>query len=301
MGKSLWRLDWRSDARLQSARPATPLHLYRHLLRESSYLPPYARPFFDGRIKTRFRNHAHSADVKTPLRQGHHALRYFRAALLGDRARMLRLVHMAFGRVGERRRMLLNHLTMPDAPAGTTSLEDYIKEAQARTDRGPDWLDKWNLDRLTVFARSQARQTFKASPRPELLTKQLDMEQHTTGTTIWGEPICPKLARSRLRKAWANVATRILPPVPKSEWELLRDLSRGCAPASVWMPPPRRRLEPRLTSVEVGLEKKIWRWQSYASLPLEDVEKVNKRWSKMLSGDEGTGTPADPYPLGRHR
>ncbi|KAK0747129.1 hypothetical protein B0T18DRAFT_438799 [Schizothecium vesticola] len=284
----------------QLARPSTPLHLYRHLLRESSYLPPYARPFFDGRIKARFRNHSHSVDIKTPLKQAHHALRYFRAALLGDRDRMRRLLHMAFGRLGERRRMLLNHLVMPDAPSSTASLEEYMKEATAKLqqDREPDWLDKWNLDRLMVFARSQARRKFNKSPRPDLQMKQLDMDQWATGTSIWGKPIVPKLARSRLRKAWAAVATRILPPIPKSEWELLRDLSLGRAPASAWELPPRRPLAPRLAADDVKSGK--WNWEAYASKPIAAVEMQKSRRFKLLGGDLGTGSPADPTPLGRH-
>lgn len=285
---------------LQLARPTKPLHLYRHLLRESSYLPPYARPFFDGRIKTRFRNHSHSVDISTPVKQAYHALRYFRAALLGDRDRMRRLLHMAFGRVGERRRMLLNQLVMPDAPASTDSLEEYMKEALAKLqlDREPDWLDKWNLDTLMIFARSQARQSFNESPRANLQNKQLDMSQVTKGTSIWGKPIVAKLARSRLRRAWAAVATRILPPIPMSEWELLRDLSFGRAPASVWELPPRRPLAPRLAGDDS--RSSGWRWESYASQPIAEVEVQKSRRLKLLSGDVGTGSPADPSPLGRH-
>ncbi|KAK1832520.1 hypothetical protein QBC39DRAFT_256304 [Podospora conica] len=288
---------------LQLARPSTPLHLYRHLLRESSYLPPYARPFFDGRIKVRFRNHSHSADITTPLKQGHHALRYMRAALLGDRDRMRRLLHMAFGRIGERRRMLLNHLIMPEAPSGTEALEQYMKEATAKLekvqgDREPDWLDKWNLDRLMAMAKAQARRSFQSSPRAELQTKQLAMDQYTTGTSIWGKPIVPKLARNRLRRAWALIANRILPPVPKSEWELLRDLSLGNAPPSVWEPPPRRPLAPRLAADDVAGDD--WKWEVYASASIDRVEANKSRRLKLLDGELGSDSPTDPKPLGRH-
>ncbi|KAK2069947.1 hypothetical protein P8C59_004487 [Phyllachora maydis] len=117
------------------------IHLYRHLLREATYLPPPARPYIFGRIREQFHRHrryrpppppppadAHHHNSKNParrpqpgpttprhLRQARHALRHLRAANAGDLRRMRHVLQLVFGAVGPRRRELVAELVAPSS------------------------------------------------------------------------------------------------------------------------------------------------------------------------------------------
>jgi len=284
---------------LQIARPTTPLHLYRHLLREASYLPPFARPFVDDRIKDRFRHSQHREDVKTPLRQANHNLRLLRAANAGDLERMRRVLDMCFGRIGPRRRELMTALLTPDVPVDTESVEKYAQEALAHRpiDRERDWLDNWDLAKLKAFATSQAKAN---PPRSSLHIKQLQALAGLPKENIWGNPLSPKVARTKLKKFWKQMAVRILPPLPLSEWELLRDLSTGKGISSQWTTPHRRTLAQSLSGDCEALRP--WNWQAYATKAVRVVDRQAGRKHKLLSGALDDSTPTgDPQPLGCHR
>src|SRR4051794_19051413 len=133
---------------LRIPRPGMTLHLYRHLLRESSYLPPFARSTVDYRIKGRFRRHrdAEGGRLDMHLSNGHRELRTMRAAVAGDMPRMYKLLLQCFGRIGHRRRRLLEDLLQKEPMTDTEKLEKGSKtqEEDAVPPRKPDWLDKWD-------------------------------------------------------------------------------------------------------------------------------------------------------------
>jgi len=288
---------------LRIPRPETPLHLYRHLLRESSYLPPFARVVVDGRIRNRFRRHQESERVELYLRQGNHELRAIRAAVAGDHPRMYKLIMGCFGRTGFRRRELLDALLRKETPVDSAELEKYTKEARAlaSASRKKDWLDEWDLKKALTFATSQTlccEQVRK--PGQPLQGKQLHIKSYIPDTNLWGSPLSEKSVHSKSRKAWKRVADRVLPPLPPSEWDMLRDLASGKGISPEWAYTRRRALGQTLSGIEEDAHP--WRWRSYATKAVAAVDYQANKKNKLLSGALDDNSPfGDPQPLHCHK
>lgn len=109
-----------------------PRHLYRHILRETSYLPPAIRPNITTQIRSKFRNHRKNDLLREKHRaRGANVLRKLRAANSGHRKLMEEFMMQAFGRKGARRRSLLSDYVRPEPPSDTEALEAMINDAQA--------------------------------------------------------------------------------------------------------------------------------------------------------------------------
>lgn len=288
---------------LRIPHPQTPLHLYRHLLREASYLPPLARPFVDRQIKDRFRRHREDEGERTKkhLRDAHHDLRVLRAANAGDMVRMRRVLLLAFGRVGRRRRELMAHLLRPK-PNSSAELEHYAAKAAAATAEGRkmDWLDRWDLDKLRAFARSQVQALLNNPPKAPITANQTVPAKCIPAENAWGKPLPPKLYRTKLKKMWKAVADKLMPPLPKREWELLADISEGKVRDPRWFPPPRRPVA-RAASGD-GMERREWNWPAYATMPVSIVDRPTNRRNKLLTGAVDENTPTgDPQPINCHK
>ncbi|KAL2133303.1 hypothetical protein VTI74DRAFT_2569 [Chaetomium olivicolor] len=288
---------------LRIPHPQTPLHLFRHLLREASYLPSLARPFADDQIKARFRKHRYDEEdkCKKKVRNAHHELRILRAANNGDMARMKRVLFRAFGRVGRRRRELMTDLLARNIPTNTEELEKYAAEAAAiaAEDRAIDWLDTWDLERLCALARSQAQAGLINAPKPDITLFQTQPAKVIPAENSWGRPLSPKLARTKLKNMWRAVADKCMAPLPREEWEELGSIVKGKVDDKEWLPPPRR---PVAKSIPVFADEgRRWNWQSYAIKPVATVDRPARRRSKLLSGAVDDNTPTgDPQPIGRH-
>ncbi|KAM5354276.1 hypothetical protein ACJ41O_000926 [Fusarium nematophilum] len=111
-----------------------PLHLYRHLLRESSYLPPAWRSSITSAIRTRFHNHRRSDPLEKKRRaKANNVLRSLRAANSGDRAAMNGLIQKGFARYGPRRRNIITSFVRAQGPSDSDALEALIDEAAAKS------------------------------------------------------------------------------------------------------------------------------------------------------------------------
>ncbi|KAF5006035.1 hypothetical protein FDECE_7547 [Fusarium decemcellulare] len=107
-----------------------PRHLYRHLLRESSYLPPAIRPNIVAIIHKRFRTHQNHDPLREKhVRRGNRSLRRLRSANSGDHRDMERLVRYGFARLGARRRALIIDFLQPQGPDDSDALEAHINSA----------------------------------------------------------------------------------------------------------------------------------------------------------------------------
>ncbi|KAI8666957.1 hypothetical protein LRP88_01289 [Fusarium phalaenopsidis] len=114
-----------------------PLHLYRHLLRECSYLPPAFSPTITSLIRTRFRNHRRNHSMKKKHRaKASNALRTLRAANCGDRPSMEKLIYHGFGRMGFRRRSLVTDFVRPEGPNDSDALEALIDGNATKSSAG---------------------------------------------------------------------------------------------------------------------------------------------------------------------
>ena len=290
--------------------PASILHIYRHLLREASYLPLVARPYITDRIKAQFRTHRQaSAAGDEHIRKAHHGLRYLRAANTGSLSRLRKILLLAFGRAGRRRRELLSSSFQPESPADSTALEALIEAgtnspAGAGTSkRERDWLDGWDVDKLAKYAKSQATQGLVNTPQAALSPKQTDPTRNIPAQNIWGNALAPKLARSKLRKGWKEIVKKILPPVSLGEWELLRDLSAGKRPAHEWHMPARRvpARERSSRAADDITTRGEWEWEAYVKRPIRQVEAGQSRRRRLMSGATDDNTPNAGPPIGIHR
>ncbi|KAK4121505.1 hypothetical protein N657DRAFT_682593 [Parathielavia appendiculata] len=284
------------------AKPQNPLHLYRHLLREASYLPPVARPFIEKRIQSRFQKSRKDDEERSAkhIAQAHHDLRLLRAANLGDTARMRRVLLHAFGRLGRRRRELMDRVIHRDVPTETEELQKYAAEASALVTQGSklDWLDMWDVDKLRTYARSQMQAGLINSPKPTITAFQITPDKVIPTENAWGRPLAPKLYRTKLKNVWKAVADKCMPPLPKEQWEQLRAIATGQAEGN-WLPPPRRPVARSLYPDEQTAE---WDWQSYAIKPVAVVDRPANRRNKLLSGAVDDNTPTgDPEPLNCHK
>ena len=292
---------------LRLPHPQTTLHLYRHLLRESSYLPWLVRKQVDIQIKERFRKHQKD-DVnheltKKRIKDAHKELRRMRAANAGDMPRMRRIMLLAFGRTGRRRRQLVKELLAPEIATTNEELEKHMAETATimKENRKVDWLDKWDTEKLGKYARMQASVSLHDVPKPELSAKQINPALFIPKENSWGKPLTPQLYRTKLKKMWKLAADKIMPPLPKEEFEMLGALAQGkIRDPKLLLPPPRRPVAQPLDG-EI-FPPRTWNWQDYAVKPVAIVEKAANRRNKLLTGAVDEHSPVfDPQPLSCHK
>ncbi|PSR82389.1 hypothetical protein BD289DRAFT_371310 [Coniella lustricola] len=282
--------------------PAT--HIYRHLLREATYLPPTCQPFLRAHIRARFRKHHHDPPLPNPatklrLRRARHDIRYLWAANHGLLANMTRIILLAFGRLGKRRRALIAQFVAKREPESTAELaEQLANEISARNDddtlhprRPRDWLDEWDLPKFHALAASQAKRSFW-SPRSSIKGHRLDPIEALPRENPWGRPLAAKVVRSKLRKWYKAQVHRLMPPLGADEWERLRLLATGQADRSLWQMPKRR--PAGVSMIQDETTKPTWDWQRYATEAVRSIERGSSRAAKARTGEQGEA----PYGLG---
>ncbi|KAI1340240.1 hypothetical protein F5Y15DRAFT_52289 [Xylariaceae sp. FL0016] len=281
---------------LQIPHPTVPLHFYRHLLREASYLPKLCRPWITERIHIAFRQRQHERSPAPYVKEASQRLRHLRSANTGNGERMLRLCYLATGRVGKRRRMLAAaHLTSHPA-ADTAELEDDLRSRKTpsgssdATDvqRPPDWLDNWSVPKITAIATSQVTQ--QNSTWPTQMRKTIDPAKLLPTEDVWGRPLSPRLARNKLKKHWKKVIHQLMSPLPQGEWDQLAVLVRGKADAADLALPARRPVATSSSHHDIHAQELLRAetktdWQSYIKRPARAVVRGSTRKMKSLTGD----------------
>ncbi|KAF5683230.1 hypothetical protein FCIRC_4546 [Fusarium circinatum] len=184
-----------------------PLHLYRHILRETSYLPPAIRPEITHRIRTRFRSHR-----KYDRHQNKHRataanlLRRLRAANSGKQTLMYDLIMEAFGRTGARRRSLLSDFIQLEPPSNSDALEALIQGVEA--DEKPA---------ETVELKATKLENDSSPPKPAETTIEsrtsMNSSEDTNDTPSNGEE--PKAKAHLLRKG-----PKPLQPAFYEKWDI---------------------------------------------------------------------------------
>ncbi|KAG6022402.1 hypothetical protein E4U41_002267 [Claviceps citrina] len=249
-----------------------PLQLYRHLLREASYLPPAFRKTVDSTIRKRFHNNRPDGPhTKRRLSKAMSSLRTLRAANSGDKKAMEGLVMKGFGRTGVRRRELMAKFVKPQGPGDTEALESILDQAAAPStpdgkppadgsqlaDDGHEaseektaarksknsFFEKWDRTKLLQFMSSQKQQqaaTKSSASWPGTAVKSTDPDQFVPKTNIWGKPPAASLVTAKRAHWWRRSAEKVMPPLGRGEWDLLDRLSKGLQDAGEWAIPPRR-------------------------------------------------------------
>ncbi|KAI0532264.1 hypothetical protein GGR58DRAFT_188614 [Xylaria digitata] len=303
---------------LQISHPQTPLHLYRHLLRESTYLPALCRPWITSRIQQRFRDCRHKNPPTPHVKQAHSSLRYLRSANAGNTKRLEHLCFMATGRVGKRRRILATsqlgqppptntneleqsrvHAILESSPSPSNHLPNAIGTATGTAAEAPqkrDWLENWSVDMIAALARSQV--THQSRDWPRNMRRALDTTHIVNGTNCFGRPYRPKLVRNKLKKHWASVLNQLLPPLPQGEWDHLASLVQGEASVDELKIPPRRSVAQSIQDSSRGSACEQWDWTQHVLKPARVVERGTGRRRKTLTGKEDQDPRGHGNPIG---
>lgn len=249
-----------------------PIHLYRHLLRQTSYLPGPLQPAISLQISKTFRDHAtpplHLEDatgwISARLQAGNEALCTLRAAVGGHSKALREVAYAAFGRIGARREELMKVVATkePRRPVASNSAEleralQEEKQSQQGTLPSHDqdltvnrypWLREWDLPFIMALARSQRLQEGNAAPDAfpkKPISGSLSPEDAVPAENAWGRPLPPRRRAAVLARWWQALASKLAPPVSREEWELLRRLALGMPgdgdlTENGWTLPPRR-------------------------------------------------------------
>lgn len=213
-------------------------HLFRALLRESSYLPdPIARGYIHDHVVHRFRRYAEkprsdqqnnilwlSARRKSAVK----GLSTLRRANEGYSKPLEKILRLSYGRIGKRRRQLLATMIAPEVPADNLAVVDLVK--------GPAMFeDGWQPPALVVeLLKSQESHSGISRLGVRHLVKSF--EPPIPAQDIWRRTVAPSRRRN-IRKRWySNVLNSLYPPLPDAELSILEGLISGTVP---WQ--PRRR------------------------------------------------------------
>ncbi|KAH8688263.1 hypothetical protein BGZ61DRAFT_533059 [Ilyonectria robusta] len=295
-----------------------PLHVYRHLLRECTYLPPAWRSPIISTIRERYRNYRKNDD-----RQQKHRARAFqllntlRSANDGHRASMQNFMRMAFGRQGIRRRKLMKSFVFPDTgPNNSEDLEAFLHAtdntrakvksgdkspptsqldgtATINSDKRPKHafhLD-WDKPKLLKLLSSQ-RTMEKANPLIWLSReiRNLEEDQYVPKTTIWGKPPVEDLVNSKKGTWWKKAAAKMMVPLEKNEWEVLGRLSAGAQDVDEDWKISERRAPGKLLHDDKSTSSAVdWDWEGYASYNVNQVEREKSPKRIRRTGQEDTG------------
>lgn len=242
--------------------PAEALHILRSslraLLRECTYLPdPAARTYWHTRIINRYReffprktrvpwwerpadfkikskrNLARNIGISALQKQGRSVLSVLARANAGHAGALEKVLAHTYGRTGKRRHELIAAISNQDVPADHDSVKTL---AAALAERGVRQKATHLPATLRAIMKAQRMQIeAKLSRTPlKLLEPDIPVEN------AWGRPM-PLNRLHNLENKWrARALNSILPPLPQSEWERLRDLASG---KMEWSGPPPRRGE----------------------------------------------------------
>ncbi|RCI08984.1 hypothetical protein L249_5010 [Ophiocordyceps polyrhachis-furcata BCC 54312] len=281
----------------------SPIRLYRHILREASYLPPAFRTNIIEIIRHRFRSNLDPGPHdKTRIYRARNVLRTLRAANSGDMSAMKKLILLGFARSGSPRRELMSQFVKPQGPSNSKALDALIDDkmgkmeakeseaaaAEAIKVRKPknDFFTRWDRPKLLQLLKSQKQQQAigkMASNWPAVDIKSFNEDQFLPETNTWGKPPSEILTRAKRAKWWKLTASKILPPLGRGRWELLGQLSEGAQDSKQWEVPTRRRpVEPTDAPVQ-------WDWRAYASQPADVIQRPKSWYNQRRSGQTDTG------------
>lgn len=250
-----------------------PRHLLRALLRQSNYLPDAeARNYFYNHIVGRYRKY----DPRPPrppntptltlirrrslLKEARKGLVFLKRANDGYPDHLLRVLAMTYGRTGKKRHELLKtvvsalNIKSDHSPVDERELAQLSASIEAHyTSINPKHAaNSHRPNLLPGLEKSRASEGPVLGPRLEALVKSQRQQPAShfwkspvgkTKSSIpeknsWGRPMPPKRIFNMKERWYAKVLDKVMPPLPESDWNRLRDLALGQAP---WEGPMKRR------------------------------------------------------------
>lgn len=214
-------------------------HVYRSLLRESSYLPdPISREYMRKYVRFQYRYYWPKVipnSVVAPFGQinlearGRKLLSLLTRANEGYLKPLERVLMLSYGRTGKRRHVLLR----PLLGLGTSSSNDGCTIPASQRKTFEPWTFPPGLDTLV---KDQVKQIGVRSVGVRPLIKQATFKPPEKNS--WGRPLSPSRIFARRRKWYLSTIDRVLPPLPDRDWNVLSGLMTGVEP---WSEPQRRK------------------------------------------------------------
>ena len=225
---------------------SNPLHLYRALLRESTYLfHPAAQQFHGRHITWSFRRQQANAvgskvrcaeDGRLPLpskdesqqmRRGRRYLYMLQRANQGYTSAVLNVLNMTFARTGKGRRELLKEIMAPE-PADPMAPD---QGAPSITTYSRGWKPP---AKFTTLLKSQSR----VQSHLEVAGK-IRLQPKIPETNRWNRPFPASRVKNMMRKWYTKHAAMLRPPLQEQEWlDLYKPATNTDQPK--WNVPKRR-------------------------------------------------------------
>lgn len=214
-------------------------HIFRALLRQCTYLPDsFARHYFRNHVVMRFRRYNPRPPVSSDLtlrlqqvkvqkelvKKARKFLGFLERANNGHQLALEKMLALTYGCQGRRRRELVQQL-MQDSPPRQELLAKFLPSMPARP------TEPILGNQLEALLKSQRR--FEGRTKLEGFGKlqrsqKLGLLRPTIPeTNSWGHPMPLKRVQNIKEKWYAELLDKIRPPLPKEEWERLRDLATG--------------------------------------------------------------------------
>lgn len=218
--------------------PTNPLHLFRSLLRECTYLPDRrARSYMHNYVLWSYRTYLPEVqawrkpiDFKRQVRllhRGRKWLSMLRRANEGYVKSLEKVLMLTYGRTGKRRRELMQTFMAPEVP----QTHEEVAAFSVPKPYTPDWKPPPKVDALM---RSQAKhRAFLAK-----ISAKVQPKVKIPAENSWGKVMPQSRVRNMTHEWYAKQADNLLPPLPASEWEELRSKATG---EVVWQGPAKRR------------------------------------------------------------
>ena len=273
-----------------------PIHLYRALLRESTYLPDVqARRYTWFHIRESFRRYTIKETIPlsrqlSRLQQGRKSLSTLRRANQGYLKPLQYVLFCTYGRKGRRRRELLGQIIKANPRPAIEAGPDSITAALSpiSTEAGIQSVsEEWNRDwrphsMITVLLRGQSRQGDRLD-RILAGKKALQVEPTIPERNTWGRPMPENRVRNMIREWYMKQMDRLLPPLPDEEYERLQALAVGqVGPQD--RPQPRRKtaVSAVATSAKLGTDPTV-HVQNHIASDLSSNNKSNPDLDSLLT------------------
>ncbi|RMJ28437.1 hypothetical protein PHISP_00652 [Aspergillus sp. HF37] len=214
-------------------------HLFRALLRESSYLPdPIARGYVHDHVVQRFRRYAEKprSDQQNNIlwlssrrKSAVKGLSTLKRANEGYTKPLEKILRLSYGRIGKRRRQLLATMTAPEVAADNLAVVDLVK--------GPAMFEDGWEPPAVVVELLKSQESHSALSRLGVRHLVKSFEPPIPAQNTWGRTVAPSRRRN-IRKRWySTVLNSLYPPLPDAELSILEGLISGTVP---WQPTRRR-------------------------------------------------------------
>jgi len=220
-----------------------PLQLLRGILRECTYLPdPAARAYIPQYVLDRYRAYqtetsyrpktAHrikgskltSERVLELIREARRGLHVLQRANRGEYLPMEKVLLLTYGRTGKRRHELMEPLKQPDW-TGEHEGKDTVSKTLTEMKVSTKLLEK--VPKLTMKLEALLHSQRKVQPldltRPNPKSLALKIPEEN----IWHRPLANKNIVNLVEEWYSSMLEKVLPPLPRADWERLEALASG--------------------------------------------------------------------------